>query len=59
MKTPHDGSQTRALILALAEIKMATDAFDRGEANAVDAMEEIVAAVETYRAARTRPREAA
>lgn len=59
MKTPHDASPTDALILALAEIKTATDAFDQGEANAFDAMEEIIAAVETYRAMCTSFREAA
>ena len=48
---------TRA-ILTLAEIKAATEAFDRGDANAFDALEEIVVAVDAWRAARPR-REAA
>lgn len=37
-------------ILALAEIKSATDAFDRGESNVFDALDVIVAVVEAYRA---------
>lgn len=45
--------QTRSglAILTLAEIKAATDAFDRGEANVFDALDAIIAAVEAYRAA--------
>lgn len=46
-------------ILALAEIKSATQAFDRGETNVFDALETIIAAVEAYRATTQTRREAA
>lgn len=59
MKTPNTLSQPHAVILAIAEIKAATDAFDRGETNAHDAMDAIVVAVEGYRAAVERRRDAA
>lgn len=38
-------------ICALAEIKAAVEAFDRGESNVFDALDVIVVAVEAYRAA--------
>lgn len=59
MKTPNALSQTHAVILAIAEIKAAIDAFDHGETNAYDAMDAIVVAVEAYRAAAERRRAAA
>lgn len=36
-------------ILTLAEVKAATDAFDRGENNVFDTLDTIVVAVEAYR----------
>lgn len=59
MHTSQNRSLTHAVIMALAEIKAATDAFDRGETNAYDAMDAIVVAIEAYRAAAERRREAA
>lgn len=38
-------------VLALADIKAASAAFDRGDANIFDAMNTIVIACEAYRAA--------
>ena len=46
---------TKTAILTLAEIKAATEAFDRGEANAFDALDAIEVAIDAYRAA-ARPR---
>ena len=40
-----------AAILTLAEIKAASEAFDRGETNAFDVLDAIIVAVEAYRAA--------
>lgn len=41
----------KTAILALAEIKAAAEAFDRGDANLFEALDTIVAAVEAYQAA--------
>lgn len=49
----------KAAVLALAEIKAATQAFDRGEANVFDAMASIIVAVEAYQAASQARRDAA
>ncbi len=38
-------------ILALAEIRAATDVFDCGEANVFDALDAVTVSVESYRAA--------
>lgn len=43
-------------ILALAEIRAATDVFDRGEANVFDALDAVTVSVESYRAAMRRHR---
>ena len=51
MNTPNTISAGKAAILTLAEIKAATDAFDRGDINVFDALDEICMAVEAYRAA--------
>jgi hypothetical protein len=51
MKKTYTSSFAKAIILTLAEIKTAVEAFDRGETNALDAMDAIVAEVEAYRAA--------
>ncbi len=42
---------TKRAVLVMAEIKAATDAFNRGEINVFDAMDAIVMEVEAYRAA--------
>lgn len=49
----------KAAIVALAEIKAATEAFEQGEASAFDALDAIVVAVEAYRLADQSEREAA
>ena len=49
----------KAAVLVLAEIKSASDAFDRGEINAFDALDAVLAAVEAYHAAEQRRRKAA
>ncbi len=59
MNTPQNLSLPHAVIMAIAEIKAAADAFDRGETNAYDAMDAIVVAIEAYRAAVERRRDAA
>ncbi|MEI6239383.1 MAG: hypothetical protein WCR51_03255 [Planctomycetia bacterium] len=50
MKKTDTISLAKAVILTLAEIKAAVEAFDRGETNAFDAMDAIVMQVEAYRA---------
>lgn len=59
MQTPNPFQLAKAAVLALAEIKSATEAFDRGESNAPDTLEAIEEAIATYRAARDSRREAA
>lgn len=49
----------RVAIPTLAEIKSAVETFDRGDANAFDALDAIAAAVEAYRAAASDQRRAA
>jgi hypothetical protein len=51
MNAPNTISAAKTAILTLAEIKAATDAFDRGDINVFDALDEIRMAVEAYRAA--------
>lgn len=51
MNTPNTISAAKTAILTLAEIKAATDAFDRGDINVLDALDAIVMEVEAYRAA--------
>jgi hypothetical protein len=46
----NQSSRTTA-VLALAEIKAAIEAFDRGETNVFDALDAIIVAVETQRTA--------
>jgi hypothetical protein len=48
-----------AAVLVLAEIKAATDAFDRGEINAFDALDAIGVAIDAYREALLARRDAA
>ena len=54
MRPVSNHSTPRAAILTLAEIKAATEAFDRGETNAYDSLDAVIVAVETYRAASRR-----
>ena len=51
MKTPKVLLLAKAAVLTVAEIKSATEAFDRGEANVLDTLDAIVVAVEAYQAA--------
>ncbi len=51
MRPLSNQSIQTATILTLAEIKAALEAFDRGETNAIDALDRIVVEVEAYRAA--------
>ncbi len=51
MKKTDTVSLAKAVVLTLAEIKAAAEAFNRGETNAFDAMDAIVTEVEAYRAA--------
>jgi hypothetical protein len=46
-------------VLVMAEIKAATDAFDRGDTNVFDALDAIRVAVETYSEEEDGKREAA
>lgn len=59
MNTSKNRSLTHAVIIAIAEIKAAAEAFDRGETNAYDAIDAIIVAIEAYRAAAERRRDAA
>ena len=59
MKKTDTISLAKAVILTLAEIKAAVEAFDRGETNAFDALDAIVVEVEAYRTTATAHREAA
>jgi len=59
MKKTDTISLAKAVILTLAEIKAAVEAFDRGETNAFDALDAIVVEVEAYRTTATPHREAA
>ena len=58
---PHSQTTTRttSAILTMAEIKAAADSFNDGETNVIEAMDAIVVAVESYRAAALPRREAA
>lgn len=49
MTKPVPNHLAQAAILAIAEIKAAADAFDRGDANVHDALDSILAAVAAYR----------
>ena len=59
MQTPNPFLLAKATVLTLAEIKAATDSFDRGEVNAHDTLEAIADAIATWQAAREPRREAA
>ncbi len=51
MKKPISIPSSSTAILALAEIKAAVEAFDRGDTNAFDALDAIIVAVEAHQAA--------
>lgn len=56
---PESLAAAKAAILVLAEIKSASDAFDRGEINVFDALDAIEVALDAHRiAARTAPKAA-
>ncbi|MFM7412256.1 MAG: hypothetical protein ACKO6E_03465 [Planctomycetota bacterium] len=50
MKNTMPGSWATSAILAVAEIKTALEAFDRGESNVHDALDAIVVALEAHQA---------
>jgi len=52
-------SAARTALLAVAEIKAVTEAFDRGDTNVFDALDAIVVAIEAFQAADRSVREAA
>lgn len=52
-------SRAAIAILTLADIKAATQAFDKGRANVFDALDAIAAAIEAYRSAAASRRDAA
>jgi hypothetical protein len=59
MEKPTTIPHAKRAILTMAEIKAATEAFDRGDINVFDALDEIRMAVEAHRAAASPIREAA
>jgi hypothetical protein len=48
MKNKTFATLAKRAVLVMAEIKAATDAFDRGDTNAFDALDAIRVAVEAY-----------
>lgn len=59
MKKPAVLPLAKNAVLVLAEIKAATEAFDRGETNVHDALDAIIVAVEAYRSTEHLRQEAA
>lgn len=59
MKTPDHVPLVKAALLALAEIKAATEAFDRGDDNVFDVLDAIMVAIDAYRSTARVGREAA
>jgi len=59
MQTPNPFLIAKAAVLALAEVKAATEAFDRGETNARDTLDAILEAMAAYQALQEPRREAA
>jgi hypothetical protein len=51
MTSENQRAPCAVAIFALAEIKSAADAFDRGECNVCEALDAIVVAVDAYQAA--------
>lgn len=59
MKSANIVELSKAAVLALAEVKAANEAFDKGEVNVYDTLDAIVAAIEAYQLAEQRRRKAA
>lgn len=59
MKTPHLSQLAKTAVLVIAEIKDATEAFDRGDTSACETLGMVATAIEAYRAAARPRREAA
>jgi len=59
MKMAKPNPLAKSAIHTMAEIKAATEAFDRGETNVFDALDAVVVAIEAYRAAEQSRRKAA
>lgn len=59
MKKPDALPLARNAMLTLAEIKAATEAFDRGDTNVFNALDAIVVAIEAYQHAMASRRDAA
>jgi hypothetical protein len=57
MEKPHP--LAKSAMLTMAEIKAATEAFERGETNVFDALDAVVVAIEAYRASERLRRKAA
>lgn len=52
-------SLAKRAVLVMAEVKVATDAFDRGDTNVFDSLDAIRVAVEAYAKSKSGVREAA
>jgi hypothetical protein len=59
MKTPKAMPLAETAILAIADIKSATEAFDRGDTDVFDVLDAIIVAVEAYQSAVQTRRDAA
>ena len=59
MTKPTAIPHAKRAILTIAEIKAAAEAFDRGDVNVYDSLEEIRVAIEPHRAAASPVREVA
>jgi hypothetical protein len=59
MKMPNALLISQSAVLAIAEIKAATEAFDRGDTNVFNALDAIVVAIETHQNAMASRRDAA
>ncbi len=59
MKMPNALPISQSAVLAIAEIKAATEAFDRGDTNVFNALDAIVVAIEAHQNAMASRRDAA
>jgi hypothetical protein len=59
MKMPNALPISQSAVRAIAEIKAATEAFDRGDTNVFDTLDTILVAVEAYQKAMASRRDAA
>ena len=59
MKDKNFVTLAKRAVLVMAEIKAATDAFDRGDTNVFDALDAIRVAIEAYAQSEAGRREAA